>query len=262
MKKWLLFCLFFVLCERFCYFQTEGFALSKINAQETDKAPSQTLRFLGSGKQFYAFESEDGKTVVKFIKQSRRKPLPFLANLPLPTPFNHLRNSYLQKREKRLRELTNCCHIAFSELAEETGLLATHLNSEETPVTILIDKIGIARTVQLEKTQFIIQKKARLLEAPLTQDSIDSMIALISSLGKKGFVNLDPMIKRNFGLIDGKMALIDCGSLKKDQKLASYPDFQRAIFLQLIPLREHLKNKQPHDVPYFDHKMQKALEIS
>ena len=262
MKKLLIFCLLFVLCERLCYSQTDGFTLSKINAQETSKKSSQTLRFLGSGKQFYAFESEDGKTVVKFIKQSRRRPLPFLAGLPLPYPISCFRNSYLEKREKRLRELKTCCQLAYAELSEETGVIETHLNSEQTLSVTLVDKIGIAHTVDLENSHFIIQKKAQLLTPPLSEKSIESMIALVSSLGKKGFVNLDPMIKRNFGLIDGKVALIDCGSLKKNQEVVSYPNFQRAIFLQLLPLREHLKNKQPHDVPYFDQKMQKALEIS
>ncbi len=222
--------------------------------------PQESFYFLGSGKQFYAFESEDGKAVIKFIKQSRRKPLPWLAKLPLPSPLSHMRDSYLQKRGKRLSELLACCKLASEELREETGIIADHLErTSESRVVTLIDKLGIAHTINIAQTQFLIQKKADLLTSSISEGQIDGMIELISAISLKGIVNLDPRLKANFGMMDGKMLLIDCGSLKKDPRVAFHPYFQRALFLQLLSLREYLQNNQPEYVAYFDTQIQKAL---
>ena len=269
-KKTSLFILFFILCERFCYTQTEGFTPSKIIAAGSEKSDvlenqavfSRPFYFLGSGKQFYAFESEDGTVVIKFIKQSRRKPIPWLAKLPLPKPVSHLRDAYLQKREKRLVDLVESCRLASVELAQETGIISTHLVISKPSLTItLFDKLGIAHRVELGATQFLLQKKATLL-THLSKNSIDEMIKLTKDLSCKGIINLDPMIQRNFGLCENKMIALDFGSLKKDQKSASFPGFQRAVFLQLLSLREYLQNNQPQDVAYFDEQIQKTLQTT
>jgi len=265
-KKVSLFILLFALSERFCYLQTEGFRPSKIisgtsspSSLELPAVCAQPFYFLGSGKQFYAFESEDGTTVIKFIKQSRRRPLPWLANLSLPTGLSNLRDSYLQKREKRLKELLESCRIASQEIADETGVIATYLENQPSASMTLVDKLGIAHQVDLGSTQFLLQKKAALLTSPLSHDSIDGMVKLTSTLALKGIVNLDPMIKRNFGVMENRVMLIDFGSLKKDPQVAFYPDFQKTLFLQLLGVRHHLQNKQPEYVAYFDEQMQKTL---
>ncbi len=265
LKKFSLFIVFFILCERFCTSQTDGFRVSKIIAfPSQDKTPLETLSqpfyFLGSGKQFYAFESKDHQVVLKFVKQSRRKPLPWLANLPLPAPLNTFRDRYLQKREKRLSELLESCQLASRDLARETGIIDTHLTpvQQQTHIVTLFDKLGVAHRVDLEQTQFVMQKKATLLTT-FSHESIDEMLELTVSLSHKGVVNLDPMIKRNFGQSHGKMILLDFGSLKKDKKVTSFPYLQRSLFLQLLSLREHLQNNQPQDVAYFDEQMQKTL---
>jgi hypothetical protein len=265
-KKISLFILFFVISERFCYSQTEGFTPSKIisgtpsqSSLETPTICTQPFYFLGSGKQFYAFESEDGTTVIKFIKQSRRRPLPFLANLSLPAPLTNLRNLYLEKRKKRLEELIESCRIASEEIAQETGVIGTYLKNQPSASITLFDKLGIAHQVELGATQFLLQKKAALLTSPLSHDSIDGMVELTSTLALKGIVNLDPMIKRNFGVIGDRVMLIDFGSLKKDPRVAFYPGFQRTLLLQLLGVRQHLQNNQPDYVAYFDQQMQKTL---
>ena len=69
--------------------RTKGFCLKKIvsyheyhpkwdigpltSEQESllNEISSQTFRYLGSGKECYAFESEDGKLVLKFFKQKQ-----------------------------------------------------------------------------------------------------------------------------------------------------------------------------------------------
>jgi hypothetical protein len=217
---------------------------------------------LGSGKQFYAFESEDGSHVIKFIKQSRRKPLPWLSQLSLPSPLSHIRDSYLRQRDKRLRELLESCRLASTELAEETGIImrgGDFLAPHENSIVTLVDNLGIAHKIDLSETKFIFQKKALPLTTPFSEETINGMIQLTASLCHKGIVNLDPMINRNFGLIERKVILIDFGSLKQEQKVAYYPDFQRAIFLQLLSLREHLQNNQPNTVAYFDEKIQKIF---
>lgn len=268
LKKLALFIAFFILCERFCTSQTKGFRPSKIVAAPSSEKiealttdfSSQPFYFLGAGKQFYAFESQDKQIVLKFVKQSRRKPLPWLANLTLPFPLSSFRDQYLQKRQKRLQDLLDSCRLSYDKVAEETGVMKLHLIpvSDSSQIITLFDNLGIAHQVDIEKTQFVVQKKAHLL-TNFSHHAIDEMIKLTALLSKKGVVNLDPMIERNFGMCETKMMALDFGSLKEDVKVSSFPYRQRSLFLQLLSLREYLQKNQPQDVSYFDENMQKTL---
>ncbi len=253
MKKLVLFLVLFFTIERFCYWQTGGFALSKMMRGCISSAyPTEQLTYLASGKQFYAFETQGGSTVVKFMKLSRRKPVPWLEKLLLPYPLSLLRNHYLSQRKKRLTELELSIDLACLLLREETGLIPYSQKN-----VTLTDKLGIQHSIDLSKTRFIAQRKASLFPTYFLQNPheahalIDSYLQTVFSQCKKGITNLDPLIERNFGVVQGKVILLDIGSLIATKK----PLLKRQLFFEVLPLREWLKKYSPENVPYFDDRL-------
>jgi hypothetical protein len=249
MKKLLLALVIFFGVERFCYFQTDGFILSKMvlkNVSPTS-GPSETLHFIGAGKQFYAFETADHQYVVKFMKFSRRRALPWLEKLPF---FHH----YLAERAKRLYDIEYSSQLALQHLSSEAALASYPLPQN----LILIDKLDIAHRIATAQTKFIVQKKA----VPFTvyfeqnpsdaQTLISSYIKTVSSQCKKGICNLDPLIERNYGVVDNQIILMDIGSLLAHPKLNHKAGMQHEIFIELLPLRQWLQNNYPQHVVFFD----------
>jgi hypothetical protein len=269
MKKLLLVILAFLAIERFCYFQTGGFILSKMLLDTTypsclstapDPLFSEPLTFLGAGKQFYAFETADHQHVVKFMKFSRRRPLPWLEKLPLPFFLHDWKTNYLDERAKRLSHLKTSSRLALNYLSEEAGLIPY------TPVAktaTLIDKLGISHHINLSQTQFLIQKKAASFTNYLQQNPsearqlISSYIQTIASQCRKGICNLDPVLERNFGVADHRMILMDIGSLLAHPKLHSSAGIRREIFIESLPLRDWLHQHHPDYLGYFDAELKK-----
>jgi hypothetical protein len=241
--------LIFLAVERFCTFQTDGFILSKMLLENTPPSPgpSETLTFIGAGRQFYAFETADHQYVVKFMKFSRRRPLPWLEKIP----FFH---RYLAERAKRLSNLEYSTRLSSQHLSSEAALVPYPLPQN----LILIDKLGIAHSIDTTQTKFIVQKKAVPFTVYFTQNPsnaqalISSYINTISSQCKKGICNLDPIIERNYGVVDNQMILIDIGSLLAHARLKHKAGMQRQIFIELLPLRQWLQNNHPQHVAYFD----------
>jgi hypothetical protein len=215
----ILFLLLFACAERFCHFQTRGFRLPHILSQmppdsRWDLPPSpeqaslsslvrQRFTFLGSGGQCYAFLGEDKTTVLKFFKHTH----------PLSSIFES-------------------CKLAWDELREETGLIALHLNrtSDLYGWTTLIDNIGIAHRIDLDSTEFILQKKGeplfealqRAIDARDTQTAlrcIEGTIDLLSLFCQRGIADTDRAIKRNFALLNGRIIAIDIGSFMRDHSM-------------------------------------------
>jgi len=242
----------FLGVERFCYFQTDGFILSKMlleNNPPLEAGPSETLTFIGAGKQFYVFETADHQHVIKFMKFSRRRPLPWLEKLPL-----FRKSRYLAERAKRLYDIEYSSQLALRHLSSEAALapypLPQHL--------ILIDKLGIAHLVDRSQTKFIVQKKAVPFTVYFTQNPsaaqilISSYMKTVASHCKKGICNLDPLIERNYGVVDNQVILIDIGSLLARPDLNHKASVQREIFVELLPLRQWLQRNHPQHVAYFD----------
>ncbi len=254
MKKLVLALLVFIGVERFCYFQTNGFILSKMLLENVPPppGPSETLTFIGAGKQFYAFETADHQYVVKFMKFSRRRPLPWLEKLTFLKSWSA---GYLAGRAKRLFNLEYSSALALKYLASEAALTPYQLPKN----LILIDKLGIAHSIDTSQTKYIVQKKAVSFTVYFKQNPSDaralisSYMKTISSQCNKGICNLDPIIERNYGVVDNQVILMDIGSLLAHPKLSHKAGMQREIFVELLPLREWLQNNHPQHVDYFDH---------
>ncbi len=259
-KKIVLSLLLFVAIERFCYFQTGTFSLSKMIYEKSPPSPTSTtspvhleqpLRFLGAGKQFYAFETADEKYVVKFMKWSRRRPLPVLDLL-------HLDN--MQASRARLaHNLQQSGLNALNHLPHETQLVTPQPTDHFT----LIDKLGITHTIPASSTHYYVQRKAlpfpTYFKQKPSKEIIASFIHTVATQCRLGFSNLDPLIDRNYGVVDDQIILLDIGSFLKSPKLHHTAAIQHEIVLELIPLRAYLQDNAPEYVSAFDDLLKEEL---
>jgi hypothetical protein len=263
MKSFVLICVAFFCVAKLCLWQTGGFALAKmVTLPSPHLPPSTPLHFLGAGKQFYAFETKDRKTVYKFIKFSRRGPLPWLASLTLPPPLNRLRDSYLAARAKRLSHLRQSAHLAFERIPHQTGLLP--LPNLTSPLT-LIDNLGIAHTISSRAAEFFLQEKAVPFtdyfsaHLSLGQSLIDSYIATIATQCDHNLCNLDPLVERNYGVVGQRVIILDIGSFM--HRTLTPIERKRQIFLELLPLRTYLLRHHREFISYFDASLKKKLSV-
>lgn len=245
----LIFIVSFFIIERFCRLQTDGFHLNKIysdhpfdqkwEVQADEKETvvlAQPFYFLGSGVQYYAFVSEDQKTVLKIVKPYHFCPNFILSKLPLP--------KVKMARQKRLEAILHSAKIAYEQLKEETGLLFLHLNSTEGKYekVKLHDKLGICHEVSLDQTAFVLQKKA----SPFSSHSdlktaIDQTFALIRSRCEKGIACSDAVLSKNFGFLEGRAIEIDIGSYTKNPLVNKPYAIKREILLETAPLKNQIQ---------------------
>ena len=187
---------------------------------------SQKFTYFNKGSQSYVYISEDKQYILKFLKQDKLHPNTWLAYLPLSFNPHYKKSLFLKK--KRISTFS-AIKTAFSEFKKETGLLYVHLNRTKSlnKKITLFDRKGNLHVVDLDQTSFLVQKKANLIYvriAELMSESkieeakqiISSVFALVDKLGKRGVVDNDPILRKNFGLIDDMAVQIDIGRLRID----------------------------------------------
>ncbi len=191
-----------------------------------DHILSQKFTYFNKGSQAYVYVSEDKKYILKFLKQNKLCPNTWLAYFPFS--FNRYYQQSLILKEKHLSTF-RAIKTAFSDFKQETGILYVHLNCTDNlnkKVTIF-DRKGNGHVVDIDKTSFLIQKKANLIYVRITElmaqgetekakQIITSVFSLIDQLGKRGVVDNDPILRKNFGLIDDRAVQIDIGRMRVD----------------------------------------------
>ena len=241
----LLFCIsLFLGIDRFAHHHSSHFSLDKITSSQRyspeweipqlpseelknlDHILSQTFSYYSKGSQSYVFISEDKKYILKFLKQQKLRTNSWLAYIPFS--FNPYYQEY-QFKQKKCAATFSACKTAYLELKNETGLIYVHLNNSRDlnkKVTFL-DKDSERHVVDVDKTSFYVQKRAHLIYSRISElmhhkdvegakKVITSVFALIDFLGKKGVVDNDPILRKNFGLIDDIAVQIDIGKLRID----------------------------------------------
>ncbi|MDN3506482.1 MAG: hypothetical protein P0S96_04560 [Simkaniaceae bacterium] len=228
--KLLLIPLVFFGLERATRTQTNGFRLEKTQSdfpyQKQWEIPAstppldklkQTFSFLGSGVQCYAFLGEDQETVLKVFKHYHfGLNTKTLSKLPLT-------QKTLAKRKKRIDTIFKSAILAQTTLTKQTGVIHLNINParETYPTVTIYDKINIAHQLDLNKTPFLLQKKADMLlpyiaTHPEQKEAImDSYNACVENRTKLQITNTDPILDRNFGVLDGQVIEIDIGSFEE-----------------------------------------------
>jgi hypothetical protein len=253
--KIIAYTLLFLGTAMFCHHQTAGFTVNRISSSlildedkpepisfELSQILSQKFRFLGSGGSFYAFVSEDDKYVVKFFKHHHLK-----WNQP--------------KKERLVRSIK----VAYESFRSETGLLFVHLNKAHkfNHSLRIIDKIGIEHQIDLNNTEFLLQRKAELIDSQIkalmirgdlvgAKQLLGQLVQFFHSmaqrLNEKGYFDHDPNILTNYGVAGDKIIKIDVGPFysldntkankqrdKLKKRLNCFRDYLDARFPELVP---------------------------
>ncbi len=278
--------------ERLCHRATDGFAIVNITAPKSDYSKwniaisdskkreitsllNQKFHYFDYGSQCYVFLGEDQKTILKFFKFQHMRTPPILNYTPLP---KSLANRLLEKKEKKARILGktfDSIHIAYNLMQKDTGLIYTQLGNLkpiQTKVTI-VDKIGVSHEIDLNKTEFILQKRAvaaynhieTLIDhgnKDLVQDAIYQLFTLNIQRCKSGIGDIDPDFATNFAFIDGKAALIDTGRLYLDDSRKDSREYQNELIRITRDFKTWIFENHPTYQNCFENALKKAQEGS
>jgi hypothetical protein len=240
-----------------------GFTLRRIAAPirvelmrwspEADLAIEQSFRYLGRGRQCFAFESLDGNYVLKLPRTDiyQERLIPFFSRKTV-------------ERQEREKFVVESMRISFDELRDETGVLAIHIGITENhgAKIKLRDRLGIPYQIPLEKTTFVLQKKQPILmrcfleaNREKKEEILSAFIDLIVARGQKGIWNKDESFLRNYGY-DGKRGYqIDIGSFYHK------PDGVASIRDAIRPIKSWLAKNDPSMLSFFETTLEKKLLI-
>ena len=247
---------------------TEAWQISAPNEAELARIHDickQPFHYLGKGSQVYAFESADGKYVLKLFKCYHLTPVQWLARLPLPGELAHARDEAVERRQKKIDESLASYKIAADSLRDECGLIYMQIlpsSQFHLPVQ-LIDKLGRDLSIDLAQFGFILQYKAELIFPKLAswlaagdqasaRSALESIVALIVKRSKKGIQDQDPDLHKNAGLIGTSAIFIDLGSFHRNLQVCHEEVYRRDLVKISRRLRDWLQRAHPELVPALD----------
>jgi len=280
--KGIVFCLLILFAGgigRLWYQAKDGFALQRLGAAfpalTVGQAPAidelrGPFRYLGRGRQCYAFESLDGRWVLKLPRFDRYQ-LPFFWKLPFSF-LDPWRKQIAADRQSRFVFTLESFRIAAEELQKETAVRYLHL--EETrglSKTLLFDKMGRRFEIDLNRTAFILQEKKplmmpQLLSALRARDEkkaeriLSSFLKIIQQRARVGVFNKDPSFLKNFAWEEGEGVQIDIGSFYRKEGLEPWEAYQLSMRESCTPLREWLGSLDPTLLSRFDQRLDAACE--
>ena len=285
------FFLFFVSLligiDRFVHHKSSHFSLDKITSYHqysseweipapseeeqklVDSILAQKFTYFSKGSQAQVYISEDQKYILKFLKQTKLRPKSWLAYIPLSF------NPYYQERllkQKKHRATFHACKTAFSELKKESGLIYLHLNRSNkfNKKVVIFDKSGKKHLVDISKTSFYLQKRAQLIYSRISElmhqgeveeakKIITSVFSLIDFLGRKGVVDNDPILRKNFGLIDDVAVQIDIGKMRIDPIRQQNYAYRQEVASITRSFKTWLEKNYPQLTEHFENRLQETL---
>lgn len=232
----------------------------------------QPFTFLGAGGWCFAFLGEDGETVLKFYRHNQFRPTELLTEfsfgkLFFKSPRLPINSSYFQEFN------FESCTLLYKEAKDRTGILYVHLNKTEglhKPVT-LIDNIGVAHTIELDKTEFVVQKRGDLLLSYLhklaknkkteeAKQGIDDMFECLLTLYKKGIRDNDHSLRNNFGYINGKAVTLDLSSFVPDDTLKRPGEYKKELVVKTRRMGRYLEKYHSDLSAYFENRLTEIIE--
>lgn len=245
-------------------------SLSQEEKSQIIKILGQPFQYLDKGSQCYAFESADGKYVLKFFRYERYRIPRWISYLSFPTFLEEIQQAKAHRKEVRRKTLLHSCLIAHQELKEESGLLYVHLNKD--PLfhkrVCLIDKIGRHYYLNIDEYEFILQKKANLIyptlnmwidkgEIETAKEALSKLLVLLTKRYEKEIFDNDPVLRKNMGFIGKEPIYIDIGQFtysgRKDDTIFYCPQIDR----NTGRLQEWLQQNSPELWSYFTAEIKK-----
>ena len=220
----------------------------------------EPFTLLGSGKECYAFVSEDGEIVVKFFKQNHMKEGYLRKYLPFPKTVRIRAQEMEQKHREKREALFQSYLIAYHTLKEETGVEYLHLTQTKGLNQTIRIKTKGGKTIKLnlDEMEFLVQKRATPIFDEIDRHPekgekiIASIIDLIKTRKSKGIGDFDINCERNLGLFGDQAMQIDIGEF---YPIKPSPPTKEELFEATLDLRAFLENKHPELIPTLDEKI-------
>lgn len=203
---------------------------------EDSEALQQPFTYLETGGQVFVFASADDKYVLKLFRADRLLPAWWTVYVPNIPPFISWKAHHNLKREAKLQKALWGHYLAYTQLKEESGLIALQLTSVDPSLSPpsrrlqLVTKQGFSHSLELNDTLFILQKKGETLSARITRflDAknfirVQETLYQIASLYRKehalGILDTDHGVMHNMGFVNDNPIHIDLGCLILDDKV-------------------------------------------
>lgn len=271
-------CLLSFTCIHFKKYKTGGFRISKlmrakeklpfpeeISSYEMKKIFSQPFKYLDRGTQFYVFESEDQKYVLKLLREDRLSAK--LVDRVLSNPEKK------DRMKKKTTQFKQACQLALKILPNQTGMVFVHLQtSENLPIIYLIDRFQFRHLVDINQYCFVLQKKGVLIKAALEKaqrynDSgkakkiIHSFFQTILNRTQNKISNSDPNLFENFAVLNETVMEIDVGDFFFNPHLISNEEaYHHEVNRHAAIFRKWIHERWPDLLEYFDEKHQEVLK--
>jgi hypothetical protein len=222
------------------------------------------FQYLGKGRQQFAFESLDGRYVLKFEQQKKGLQRIYEASF-FPTLKQRSR---WEKKSSLYRE---AYRLAFEHLREETGVEVLHRGKSELvfPTVELCDLASGVVHVDLNQVPFVLQKKGGLsfLEAlslhkkgPLFAKLLEEFLSFHE---KRIFLQIgdgDRDLKHNYRWEGGKLLYIDPGRFFFHGAW-DVVSFEKERFNAVYRLRKWLLKEAPEWLAWFDAKVEERIRF-
>jgi hypothetical protein len=231
---------------------------------------TQKFYYLGKGAHCYAFLSADRNYVIKFHRYaSHMRIFPWLTH-PFSYQFNERRKKIKKHNFEILDYNLSNYKTSFEDLKEESGLLFVHINKTDylkQSVTI-VDKIQGEHVIPLDQTTFVVQRCAELPYDALNRYSalhdldgakrvVSQIIHLIVDCCNKGYVDQDPVLHKNYGVLASRAIHIDIGDLVHDETFKER-SLQADYVSQITDcLRQRLERDYPELVTHYHQEIEK-----
>jgi hypothetical protein len=291
-KMFFFFFLFFLACliplDRYFFKHNASFSIRFIyssmpNRPEWDIPPiaseqeplldgilSQDFTYLGKGTHCFAFVSQDQKYIIKFHRYPSHMRLYSWLNRPLAYLFNAKRIRIKEYNMDRYNYFMNNYTQSFQDLKEETGLVLLHINRTNTlkKTITLIDKTNNRYQVCLDDVAFILQHRADMIYPTLQQylihndyekakETISRILSLIVQSCQKGYVNNDPVLKRNYGLLSDRAIYIDIGDLVQKEGIDQPENYIPHLRKLTQELRAWIRERRPELLTHFEEEIER-----
>lgn len=225
---------------------------------EIKQALAQPYKYLAKGGQSFAFESQDGKYVLKFIRFSYLRPKLKYRLLQFFPYFKEIYRKDLALRKQAIHDLYQGYKWGIELTKESSGLLLLHFNSthDQFETIALTDKKGHEYRLDLDQTVFILQRKGRSLDLVLrelleagdvaaAQGKIEKILEMYRENYRKGLSDLDYGVTHNTGFIGDTPFHFDLGKLTYNEKM-TLQENQKADLLKVTSrLKSWLKAHHP-----------------
>jgi len=230
---------------------------------QVDAILSQEFRYLGKGCQSYVFESQDGKYVIKFFKYHRYRLKEWVNYFRfIPMVETHCESRMAHKTAKR-EGVFHSWRVAFDHAQEETGLIYVHLNKTAhlQKNLVIFDKMGSKHILDIDRFEFLIQKKATMLTDYIEEQNgkvfafLDTLVSMIKSEYERGVADNDPAIMQNTGVIAGKPVHLDVGQFDVSEKYKDPELYRDEIFQKFYKFRRWLTKKYPETAVFLDDRL-------